>query len=83
MIDVAAASIKAFRMTHRKDQESPSEDTILEIPLDEFKAILADLTTNYNKITELARITGNRDLMIARDILANRLRTLRDIGGDL
>ena len=65
MIEVALAGIKAFRMTAPKDQAPTSEDTLLEIPLDEFKAILADLTTTYNMVAELV---GDSAILRGREL---------------
>lgn len=51
-----AEAIKSFGPASPKTRESPSaEDPILEIPLSEFKAILADLTVTYNMAAELIR----------------------------
>jgi len=55
MIEVALADIKAFRIKVPEDNVQPSEYPVLEIPLDEFKAILSDLTTTYNLVAELVR----------------------------
>ncbi|VVB63360.1 Uncharacterised protein [uncultured archaeon] len=52
---LANASIKTFRIKAPEDNVSTSENPVLEIPLDEFKAILADLTTTYNLVAELVR----------------------------
>ena len=53
--NVAEHGIKTFRTNDSKDQAPTSEDPILEIPLSEFKAILADLTTTYNMVAEMVR----------------------------
>ena len=35
--------------------ETPSENHVLEIPINDFKALLADLTVTYNMVAELVR----------------------------
>ena len=52
---LANASIKTFRMKAPKDNAPTSEDPVLEIPLSEFKAILADLTMTYNMVAEMVK----------------------------
>jgi hypothetical protein len=55
LIEVAEHSIKAFRVPAPKANVQPSEDPILEIHLNEFKAILADLTVTYNMVAEMVK----------------------------
>ena len=78
MSEIALAGINTFGTTSPKADVS-SEDPVLEIPVSEFQHILEDLTMTYNAVAELASITGNHDLMIARNNLANRARTLRGV----
>ena len=54
---VATEYISTFGIT-LKTNVQPSEDPVLEIPLSEFQAILADLTTTYNLVAEMCRDSG-------------------------
>ena len=54
---VATEYISTFGITPKTNVQ-PSEDPVLEIPLSEFQAILADLTTTYNLVAEMCRDSG-------------------------
>lgn len=53
-----ANAIKTLPCTKAETSVSPSENPVLEIPLNEFKALLADLTVTYNMVAELVRVSA-------------------------
>jgi uncharacterized protein YdgA (DUF945 family) len=74
-----ANAIKTLPFTKAETNVSPSENPILEIPLDEFKAILADLTMTYNMVAELVRdsaILRGRELVRMTTEASNSIKAV-------